>query len=106
MDTIAERADAQNASTRDELKLDNAKLHSELKGDIGALQDRLTTTNRQLNELRKELKDDIGELRSEFKHEIAGLRDGQTTTNRELSELRASVARLEGPLHPGLIRPS
>jgi len=65
---------------------------TELKDDMGAL--------------RTELKEDIGTLRTELKGEIQSLRGDLTTTNRELSEMRVSVARLEGPIRPGLIRPN
>src|SRR5690625_1346650 len=55
---------------------------------------------------RPELKDDISALRTELKEDIAEVRDGLAGTNRELGEMRVSLARLEGPLRPGLIRPT
>ena len=79
-------------SFRTELKDDIGSLRTELKDDIGSL--------------RTELKDELGALRTEVKSDIGSLRTDLATTNRELSEMRVSVARLEGQIHPGLIRPN
>lgn len=92
MDAIAERLDGRITDTRTELKGDLSELRTEFKRD--------------LSELRTELKEDISELRTELKEDIAGVREGVALANHELGEMRISVARLEGPLHPGLIRPT
>lgn len=90
-------------SFRTELKDDIGSLRTELKDDIGSLRTELKDDN---GSLRTELKDELGALRTEVKSDIGSLRTDLATTNRELSEMRVSVARLEGQIHPGLIRPN
>lgn len=103
MDAIAERLDGRITDTRTELKGDLSELRTEFKRDLSELR---TELKEDTAALRTELKEDISELRTELKEDIAGVREGVALANHELGEMRISVARLEGPLHPGLIRPT
>src|SRR5690625_4846506 len=60
----------------------------------------------RITSTRAELKADISAFRTELHEGIDEVRAGLAGTNRELGEMRVSLARLEGPLRPGLIRPT
>ena len=90
-------------SFRTELKDDIRSLRTEFKDDLGSLR---TELKDDLGSLRSEVKSDIRSLRTEVKSDIGCLRTDLSTTNRDLREIRVSVARLEGQIRPGLIRPN
>jgi len=90
-------------SLRTEFKDDLGSLRTELKDDLGSLRSEVKS---DIRSLRTEVKSDIRSLRTEVKSDIGCLRTDLSTTNRDLREIRVSVARLEGQIRPGLIRPN
>src|SRR5690625_7463427 len=100
-------------SVRTELKDDSRSLRTEFKDDLGSLRTELkdalgslrSEVKSDIRSLRTEVKSDIRSLRTEVKSDIGCLRTDLSTTNRDLREIRVSVARLEGQIRPGLIRP-